>query len=124
MMHRTRRWVIYPVATAEELATMLAQRSWTLCSGFYLAGHPEYFLLNDATSEDGAGEFGVVKAISLGAWTQIESITFSWCDVPQAAEHIRRIIAGEYDASAFALSLDLTGRLDTANQQHRCHLCA
>ena len=52
MMHRKRRWVISAVPTMEKLAEMLTQTTWTLCSGFYVEGHP-YLFLNDATHEDG-----------------------------------------------------------------------
>lgn len=57
MMHCKRRWSVAPVATAEELAHMLTERTWTLCSGFSVVGHDGYLFLNDATSEDGAGEY-------------------------------------------------------------------
>jgi len=59
-----------------------------------------------------------------GPHVQIESITFSWCSIEQALDHIRRTIAGEYDASSFAHALDLAGRLDQPGQHGRCHLCA
>lgn len=64
MMHSTRRWVIAPVASIEDLARMLTQRTWTLCSGFYVEGHPETIFLNDATHEDGAAEFGAARRLS------------------------------------------------------------
>ncbi len=54
MMHAQRRWMVGPVASAEELAEMLTQRTWTLCNGFYVVGHEEYLFLNDATCEDAA----------------------------------------------------------------------
>ena len=40
MMHATRRFCVSPVASVEELARMLTQTTWTLCSGFYAEGHP------------------------------------------------------------------------------------
>lgn len=61
LMHDKRRWSVSSVASPEELARMLTERTWTLCSGFTVAGHERYMFLNDATSEDGAGEFGIVK---------------------------------------------------------------
>ena len=61
MMHHKRRWVMGSVATVEELARMLTQSTWTLCSGFHLAGHPEYLFLNDATHEDGCSKWPWLK---------------------------------------------------------------
>src|SRR5450432_2355291 len=80
VMHSRRRFCVSPVATAEELARMLTERTWTLCSGFYVHGHEGYLFLNDSTCEDGAGEFSVIHG-GLGAerHVQVESITFSWC---------------------------------------------
>jgi hypothetical protein len=80
MMHDRRRWVVNAVASAEELAHMLSKRTWTLCSGFYVHGHPDYLFLNDATSENGAGEYAVVKGGMEGPHVQVESVTFSWCE--------------------------------------------
>ena len=124
MMHARRRWSVGAVATAEELAEILTQRTSTLCTGFYVTTHPTYLFLNDATHEDGAAEFGVVAGGIDGPNMQIESITFSWCTIEQALDHIRKTLAGEYDASSFAHALDLAGRLDQPGQHGRCHLCA
>ena len=125
MMHR-RRWVISPIASIEELARMLTQSMYTLCSGFYVEGHPETAFLNDATHEDGAGEYAVLRSLGGSDWTQVESITFSWTDEPTAAAHIRAALAGEYDSNDFARKIDLQGRLDTPDEhrQRNCHLCA
>jgi hypothetical protein len=116
--------VISPVATSQELADMLTQRTFTLCSGFFVAGHDAYLFLNDATSEDGAGEYGACKRLGDERFVQIESITFSWMDAPRALEMIRQILAGECDASAFAHTVDLRGRLDRLQDHGRCHFCA
>ena len=124
MMQSQRRWGIGSVATIAELAEMLTQRTWTLCSGFYVKGHPEYLFLNDATSEDGAGEYGVCRKIGDDHFVQIESITFSWCDEIKAMEYIRQTLAGDFNASEFARQIDLRGRLDRTSDHHRCPLCA
>ena len=125
MMHRGRRWVLSPVASAEELAEMLTQRTWTLCSGFYVIGHEGYLFLNDATCEDGAGEYAAIRgAMDALVHEQIESITFSWCSRDDALRHIRKTLAGEYDLSEFVHPLDLRGKLDTPEQHGRCHRCA
>ena len=124
MMHQRRRWCVSSVATAEELAEKLTQRTWTLCTGFSVQGYARYLFLNDATHEDNAAEFGVVTGGMDGPHIQIESITFSWCTVPEALDHIRKSLAGTYDASSFAHGLDLAGRLDSSERHGRCPYCA
>lgn len=62
MMH-ARRWRLSAAESAGALARMLAQQTWTLCSAFCVAGREEYIFLNDATSEDGAGEFAALKLL-------------------------------------------------------------
>ncbi len=123
MMHKTRRWVLSPVASIKGLAQVLTQSTWTLCSGFYVEGHPETIFLNDATHEDGAAEFGCARLLG-SEWVQVESITFSWTDERTAAEYIRSAIAGEFDSNDFARKIDLEGRLDQPNDHGRCQLCA
>ena len=123
MMHTKRRWVVSTVPTMEQLAEMLTQRTWTLCSGFCVEGS-NYLFLNDATHEDGAADFGIIAGGMSGPHVQIESITFSWCSIDSALEHIRKALAGEYDESSFARALDLADRLDTPGRHSRCHLCA
>src|SRR5207245_9228216 len=101
MMHYRRRWCVSPVAAAEELAEKLTRHTWTLCTGFYVQSHPHYLFLNDATHEDGAAEIGIVVGGMDGPHVQIESITFSWCTFKVALDHIRKTLAGEYDANSF-----------------------
>ncbi len=125
MMHRSRRWVINQVAAMEELATMLSKQTWTLCSGFFVAGHPAYVFLNDATSENSAAEFAVVHGgIDAVQWSQFESISFSWVEAEKALEYIQRTLAGEFNNSEFASDIDLKGQLDRPEVHRRCHLCA
>lgn len=123
-MHRKRRWVVNPVATAEDLAEMLTKRTWTLCSGFYVEGNPQYLFLNDSTHEDGAGEFAAIGGGVDGPHIQVESITFSWCEPAQANELIRKVLNGDFDLEDFARPVDLFGRLDNPAQHKRCPLCA
>ena len=122
-MHSRRRFCVSPVATAEELARMLTERTWTLCSGFYIVGNENYLFLNDSTCEDGAGEFSVVQG-GLGAerHVQLESITFSWCTFDRGLAFIRDALAGGMDQNDFAQPVML--RLETPEQHQRCHLCA
>src|SRR5688572_24213327 len=122
MMHAHRVFCVSPVASAEELARMLTERTWTLCSGFYVQGHT-YLFLNDSTHEDGAGEWGIILG-GLGAerHVQIESITFSWCQFDQALRYVDDALAGRMDVNDFAQPVTL--RLETPEQHQRCHFCA
>ena len=122
MMHKNRVHCVSPVASAEDLAHMLCERTWCLCSGFYVQGH-DYLFLNDSTCEDGAGEFSVILG-GLGAerHIQIESITFSWTTFDEALRYITDALAGRMDANDFARPVTL--RLETPEQHKRCSLCA
>ncbi len=123
MMHRRRRWCVSEVASPEELAHMLTERTWTLCSGFVVRGHPDYLFLNDATHEDGAAEYAIVKSgLGAGDHVQVESITFSWCSYENGLRHIRRALAGEDDRNDFACPVRPI--LETPSVHGRCPLCA
>ena len=124
MMHRKRRFCVSEAESAEELAHKLTSTTWTLCTGFRVAGHPDYLFLNDSTSEDGAGEYAVCRQLGPDTFVQIESITFSWCDEARALEYIRRTLAGQFDAGASAQTVDLRHRLDRSEAHGRCPLCA
>lgn len=120
MMHKNRIWGIGAVASADELAAKLTGSTWTLCTGFYVADHPDYLFLNDATCEDGAGEYGVVKRFPDGTMKQLESITFSWCDKAKALEFINLALAGGMDNYDFAFPVTLA----IEEKHERCRLCA
>ena len=121
-MHRARRWGVGPVATAEELARKLTESTWTLCTGFYVQGHDDILFLNDSTHEDGAGEWAVCRGrIGSPAYTQLESITFSWCTFDAALVYVNQAITGQMDQSEFATPLTLN--VETLDQHQRCHLC-
>jgi len=49
MMHHSRVFGVSIVESEERLAVMLTEQTWTLCSGFSVAGREEYLFLNDAT---------------------------------------------------------------------------
>ena len=66
----TRTYNVADVATVDELVEKLTQFSWCLCTGFRLG---DLTFVNDASSEDGAQEFAVIKD-----GRQIESLTVSW----------------------------------------------
>ena len=123
MMHAHRVFCVSPVESAEELAHMLTERTWTLCCGFYVRGHEGYLFLNDATCEDGAGEFSVILGgVGPERHVQVESITFSWCAFDQALAYVRDALAGRMDGNDFARPVTL--RLETPEQHQRCSLCA
>jgi hypothetical protein len=124
MMHNRRRWCVSPVASPEDLAEKLTQRTWTLCTGFSVATHPWYLFLNDAAHEAGAGVYAVVSGGLDGPHLQIEGITFSWCSYAVALDHIRKILAGECDTGIFTHPLDLAGKLDVPPRHGRCRFCA
>jgi hypothetical protein len=123
MMHKNRVHCVGPVASAEELAHMLTERTWTLCCGFYVLGHECYLFLNDSTHEDGAGEWAaILGGVESERHVQIESITFSWCEFDQALKHVQDALAGRMDRNDFARPVTL--RLETPEQHQRCPLCA
>lgn len=116
MMHERRIWTVAPIESAEELARMLTEHDWTLCTAFELQG---YLFLNDATSEDGIQEYAVVKRCDDGTFLQVESVTFGWCDFGRALEHVRRATEGRNEFATIA-----SPRLDTPEQHERCPLCS
>lgn len=122
MMHEHRRWGLGPLPTAEELARKLTGSTWCLCTGFYVVGHEQYLFLNDATHEDGAGEYACCKKIGSDRFLQVESITFSWCDESQALAYIQKTLSGEYDQSDFATPLTL--KVEPLDVHERCRFCA
>jgi hypothetical protein len=123
VMHAKRRWGVGPAPSPEDLARKLTQSTWTLCTGFYVDGHPDYLFLNDATHEDGAAEFAIIKGgLDAKEHTQIESITFSWCSFEKALEYVQQALAGAMDHSSFARPVQ--PRLEPIDQHGRCPLCA
>jgi hypothetical protein len=120
MMHKARCWALHEVASAEKLARMLVERTWTLCSGFYVHGHGDHVFLNDATSEDGAQEYAVARRSAEG-WLQIESFTMSWSDEGRALLLIKEILAGEFDSVEYAFAVQ--PRLEMPGRHGCCSLC-
>ena len=102
---------------------MLSERTWTLCSGFYVVGHENYLFLNDSTCEDGAGEFSAIRGgVGAEQHVQIESITFSWCTFDQSLTYIQDALSGRMDGNDFARPVTL--HLETPETHQRCPLCA
>lgn len=116
MWHRKRIWgPPQRVDSADDLAEKVTEHTWTLCQAFE---HRNYFYLNDATSEDGAQEYAVVKRGERG-FSQVESITFSWCRREEALLYINEASAGKYDDSG----VPVFPRFDDS-PNHRCGHCA
>ncbi len=124
-MHHRRTWCVATVDSAEVLSEKLTSHTWTLCTGFLVRGHEEYLFLNDSTSEDALMEFAIIHGHRTAeVHEQIETITFSWCDLEAALWHIRATLVGEYDRSDFAHRVSLRGQLDSPEEHRHCPLCA
>jgi hypothetical protein len=145
MMHKNRVWCIAPVATAEELAEKLTQHTWCCCTGFDLDG---YLWLNDATCEDGAQEYAVVRKPTADDphYSQVESITASWCSMLQLLRYIQDVQSGtaatEIAAGPVVVAKSIADlsvalgvndqppayvvcpRIETPEQHGRCRHCA
>jgi hypothetical protein len=123
MTHTRRCWGVDPAAAAEDLARKLTQSTWCLCTGFYVVGHEDYLFLNDATREDGAGEYAVLSGrIGSASYVQLESTTFSWCSFSESLVFVQQAITGGMDDSEFKSTLQL--RVQTLQEHGRCGLCA
>lgn len=120
MFHKNRTWHVVAVDSELELAKDLNQRTWTLCTGFQVAGHPSYYFLNDSLSEDGAQEFAIVKEIEPEKFVQIESITFGWCSFEESLDFVRMTLSGEYDESEY--NSEVYPSIERG--KHRCGACA
>ncbi len=122
MMHTSRTWCIFPIATPEDLAHKLAESTWCLCTAFEIG---DYLFLNDATSEDGAAEYAVLKkpATAGAPYIQLESITASWMTEERLLEFISRTLVGEIGLEV-EWAREVRPRLESSEQHKRCHLCA
>jgi hypothetical protein len=118
LLHKDRKWCVTDVNSAEKLAEMLTEQTFTLCSGFRYGG---YLFLNDSFSEDGAQEYGVIKEAT---GKQIESITFSWCNHEEALRLIRDIAQGDYDSEEWNSGINLAAQIQSSEQHGTCPLCA
>ncbi len=83
MFYERRRYTVTDIADAPALAQLLTQHTWTLCTAFRLG---DLFFVNDATGENGAQEYAVIRGD-----TQIESLTASWMTEPQMLACIERL---------------------------------
>ncbi len=122
MMNTLRTWCIFPIATPEDLAIKLASSTWCLCTAFEIG---DYLFLNDATSEDGAAEYAVLKrpAMPEAPYIQLESITASWMTEERLLEFICRVLAGEIGLEV-EWACEVRPSLESSEQHKRCHHCA
>jgi len=119
MLHEKRTWNVVTANSAEELAELLTEHSWTSCQAFELRG---YLFANDATCADGAQEYAVLRQGPVNEeLIQIESITFSWCSPAKAFWLIQRILTGEFDAGDY--SRVCVARFQTPTEHCFCQLC-
>lgn len=121
MMHdrRIHRVTDVELDSLDDLATRLQGITQTLCSGFRWNG---LLILNDATSEDGAQEYAVVREAT---GRQVESLTCSWYETPdRLAADLRALADGTHwapldeDANSNPVALHLD------HPEGTCHLCA
>ena len=121
MFHANRRFSVATVDAAEQLVDMLHKRSWCLCQGFR---HRNYLLLNDSTSEDGAGEFAAYKQLPDDYVLQVESLTISWMNRIEIEQCIRELVQGSYDDVARLLrSKPERLALQTPKEHGTCRFC-
>jgi len=125
MLFSNRIWCLTEVPSSKLLAEMLTLQTWCCCAGFFVRGHRDYLFLNDATSGDGAQEYGVLKRAANGRLWQFESITFSWCSTERAKVLIDECLfdrCGEpFDFGSLSAS-----QIETPEQhaERICPLCA
>lgn len=118
----SRRWRLLTVATPEQLATDLTQKSWQTCAAFTVEGHARYvFLHDDIQSRPQA--YSVVKYLGRGrdASLLIEDIDFGECTYDEALRLILRILAGGDPRVPIATLNPL--RLDTPADHRDCRFC-
>lgn len=90
----------------------------TLCTAFRLTA--DVVIVNDATSEDGAGGWAVLRAEPGGTWRQIDSVTFGWMTPRAALDTLHRIAS---QPAAFDLPIS-TGVTLHDHPEGTCPLCA
>lgn len=115
VMHRSRRWGVTR-RTTEELAELLSSSTWCLCTGIETDGGSIW--LNDATSEDGAQEYAVLRLLD-GKWRQVESITVSWCSTEKLLEYAGRADRGDFDGERY----DTVDELRLERRHRPCRHC-
>lgn len=122
MMHTSRVHQVADVPDDEldQLAERLQSITHTSCSGYRWRG---LLILNDATSENGAQEYAIVREATS---RQIESLTCSWyadpVDLARTLEHLAADTHWEGGENARGNSNAVTTHLD--HPAEPCRLCA
>lgn len=91
MINTRRLWGFTQAESIEELCRILTSRTMTCCTAFRFG---RFLFLNDATSEDGAQEYAVLRPEG-SAWLQVESITFSWISQADAVQRLKEVMGGD-----------------------------
>ena len=89
----------------------------TLCTAFRLRHGA--ILVNDATSEDGAGEWAVLFPAEDGTYLQVDSVTFGWMVYDEARAVIDRIDGDDLDDGSIEAGIVLRD-----HPEGTCPLCA
>lgn len=121
--HKGRSWGAIRTHDLKQLALDLSSEgvTHTTCSAYLLG---KYAIVNDATSEDGAGEWAVLMETQPGGdYRQIESVTFGWMNAAEAYRCLDRILAGEWNSGDLGMvSADRVG--SPHNEANQCPACA
>jgi hypothetical protein len=104
-----------PVSTAEALAIKLTQCNWTGCTAFSFGG---FIFLNDASCEDGAGEWAIITTIN-GRQVQVESVTFGWMSTEEALDYLLNKLPGLTSVQPMLKLVTIH-----PHPEGSCHLCA
>lgn len=122
MFHDRRRWCVRPVETPEEVLTRVFRRKWPHCTAIEIGS---YLFLNDSLPEETSTDCAVVKRPTQpgGRFLQVASLLLEAFSYDEALGHIRRALAGEYDALATVFTVD--PRLESAAEHARrcCPFC-
>lgn len=120
MVHKHRRWVVFPCPDLRELAVKLTDHTWCCCNGFSVG---PYVLLNDSFGPDGAQEYGVLKKDE-DRYLQLESLTFGWMSTEKAVKTLQKMMRGEYDVIHGSIygTVDAS-RVETPEQHGKCRHC-
>lgn len=117
MFETKRKYSLKEEKDPATLAYNLTQCTWTLCTAWF---HNVYLFFNDATSEDGAGEYAVYKLLTDGQHKKIESVTFSWMTEQEALTFLAEI---DTYGDVFKNSKPTTISIEHY-KDHRCPACA
>jgi hypothetical protein len=117
-MHRKRSWGVAR-KSREELAELLTSMTWTLCTAFQTEGGTVW--ANDATSEDGAGEYALLRFLDV-KWCQVDSITASWCSAEKLRLIAEQADRGEFDGLDYRYGTVEAARLEFEHKP--CRHCA